>query len=734
MRPGSGTASVFAATRLDLRLRVEAALEEIETKEAEADAAGSFTSAPRPTSEQARWLQLTEWTRFLEGHPLDQTARLIDLPTAAATTAPITSGHKPGDQAPDLPLTHILESFDRVIGRARQSLASGRLNTFDQHQLNSFIPKHSSNKPLFHQLREDSYRRYTRVFRQLLCFVYRRAWEKTGPTLHFSFWGAQSTALAETVSMAEQVAAAVRQGEEYERLSSLRKRLDDKCLVFCVSLLDHPLYGDIYDSLVVGFTAVLAIQETHEGEPLKKPRLSEAVRYTPYLSAIIKISQLLVAERALLAVERDEADYPAQALEDMQGRFMVYGTRSPICWVQKLRAYGKAIQDTTTSLGRISWSDDGEVVTYKTMQLTMTSLRGVVAATLGSAQQQLADLLLVHPDEDREAVVPPLSLRSLQDNPAESAPGWNFVQHPANTALHGYEKWLLNRVLDNTWLQKDFFGSGLQAKVRSQAVENYLSLVDGFLETLLLLVHVTGGQPARGTELLTIQHRNPEDGQGRRNIFLENGLVSFVTFYHKGYSISGSTKIIHRYLPIEVSELLVYYTWLVVPFVTRLVKLAKLPDIRISKTPYLWGEIPTYTSGSGRAAAPKSKALKKSLAQDQAWAAARLSKVLSSEFDRLAGARVDIQTWRHVAIAISRRHLQQAKFKRDFIEALSWAWNDDMAAHGTRTAGLIYARGINEAPGHVAGAKAEYRRICREWHAWIGFGGYRTQKSNIGSI
>jgi hypothetical protein len=37
-----------------------------------------------------------------------------------------------------------------------------------------------------------------------------------------------------------------------------------------------------------------------------------------------------------------------------------------------------------------------------------------------------------------------------------------------------------------------------------------------------------------------------------------HGLVSFVTFYHKGYSVSRSTKIIHWYLPEAISELLVY--------------------------------------------------------------------------------------------------------------------------------------------------------------------------------
>jgi hypothetical protein len=66
--------------------------------------------------------------------------------------------------------------------------------------------------------------------------------------------------------------------------------------------------------------------------------------------------------------------------------------------------------------------------------------------------------------------------------------------------------------------------------------------------------NILGGQPARGTELFSLQLRNTIYGL-RRNIFLENGLVSFVTCYHKGYNISGSTKIIHRYLPEAVSEL-----------------------------------------------------------------------------------------------------------------------------------------------------------------------------------
>ena len=38
----------------------------------------------------------------------------------------------------------------------------------------------------------------------------------------------------------------------------------------------------------------------------------------------------------------------------------------------------------------------------------------------------------------------------------------------------------------------------------------------------------------------------------------------------KGYSIEGLTRIIYRYLPPEVGELVIYYLWLVIPFYRQL--------------------------------------------------------------------------------------------------------------------------------------------------------------------
>lgn len=366
----------------------------------------AFQLQVHPTSEQHRWLQCTEWARFLAGHSLRAAVRLLDLPMEYRSDDNFNAEGGQGDRV----LRNILTSLARLVERARRTMSDGKLNVFDQHRLNSFLPHRTSTKPFFHQLQDKSYQKYIKVAQKMICFVYRRAWEGTGPDLTFQLTEDQMAALTKTVHTATLLQNTLNDEKDPEHMEQTRIRLEDNLLILYTSLLDHALYGDIYESPVVGFFAVLAIQETDSGVPLPQPRLCEAVDYTPHLSAFIKISQLLVAERAILAVQRDEFDYPGLALEAMQHRFMVEGTRSPICWVQKLRAYGKAIKDTTTSIGHIHWSDDSETLSYQDTQFTMTQLRSLMATELEMAQNQLSELLLIYPDDDRAMVVPPLSL------------------------------------------------------------------------------------------------------------------------------------------------------------------------------------------------------------------------------------------------------------------------------------------------------------------------------------
>jgi hypothetical protein len=357
------------------------------------------------------------------------------------------------------------------------------------------------------------------------------------------------------------------------------------------------------------------------------------------------------------------------------------------------------VVSNTTSLGYIAWSEDGSSVTYKDTGFRMDALRKFIAVQVDKAQKELEGLLLLHPDEARDDVVPQVLLYRLQDNHSNEKKGWNFLQDQRNAGQlqQGGDRWLLDRVLENDWLRDEMLAISPESQLqwKKKAVQTYFDKVDQFLERLLLLIHMTGGQPPRGTELIGLQHSNSAQGQ-HRGVFFEEGLITTVSSYHKGYNITGSTKIIHRYLPKEVSELLVYYLWLVLPFWQQL-------DILVYKrrdppSTFLW---------------PK---------QNGTWDPSRLTKVISREARLYLDTALGILTWRHLAIAISRQHLSCGGFKRDY--GVDKKLADEQATHGTWIASTVYARGLQEAPGHVKARISEYRAVSREWHGFLGFRTY----------
>ncbi|KAM0706259.1 hypothetical protein Q7P35_005584 [Cladosporium inversicolor] len=153
------------------------------------------------------------------------------------------------------------------------------------------------------------------------------------------------------------------------------------CLELCVSLLDHDLKGDLFESAAIGFLAAIAV------DPVKGI-LKEAYHFTPTLSGFIKIAQMLVIQKAVAS---------------------------------QLRVYGKKVRDSTTCLGYISWSDNGLSVSYKGVRhLDMSTLREFVRDQLEKAQAQFEKLLLLHPQERREDLDIRFWIHRVIDDPTEN--------------------------------------------------------------------------------------------------------------------------------------------------------------------------------------------------------------------------------------------------------------------------------------------------------------------------
>jgi hypothetical protein len=634
-------------------------------------------------TEVSPWLELTQWGRYLQGYSFGHVAPLAALPDPC---------HEPL-------LVEFTESIGRLIEQAYQSINENKINAFDQVRINSFLQRQRAwDRPLFIQLQKATYQRYKHVWQRLVCFIYRSTQPGQSVTLAHQLTPSQISFLDQMVGYGTELLAR-QEGPCEQResesalgstaISQIRALLDRVCLRFSIALLDHTLKGDLFESGLVGFLAVLGVDA-------EKKTFRDAYSYTSYLSAMVKMTQMLVVQEAVFQAEEGVIEHPADAIDEMRERFLIHGVRAPFGWVTRLRTYGKKIQNTTTSLGYIYWSDNHEKLTYKGLEITMDLFRRFVQVQVEQAQRSLEKLFLLHEEETREAVIPSVSLHQLKDDPTENRKGWSFLQDGQNAnLLPDGQRWLLNRVLRTDWLRAEFLElrePGHHVVWKPKAVQAYLVEKDGFLELLLLCVHLTAGQPARGTEVLSLRHCNTVHGR-HRSVFIENGLVSTVTAYHKGYNITGSTKIIHRYLPKEISEMVVYYLWLILPFWQKLEILAfgkKEPP-----SPFLW---------------PKGS---------ESWESGRLSAVLEREARQHLQTKMNITYYRHAAIAMSRVHLKCGGFKRDY--GVEETQVNQQGSHSSWLAGTVYARGLKEAPGHVEIRRAQYRAISREWHGFLGF-------------
>lgn len=131
-----------------------------------------------------------------------------------------------------------------------------------------------------------------------------------------------------------------------EPSAAVQDQLDNACLILSITLLDHPLKGDLFESTVIGFLAVLGVD-------VERQTFREPYGYTSNLSALIKMAQMLVVEQAVQMADDGLVAHPADALDDMRERFLLYGLWAPFSWISRLRTYGKKVQNSTTSLGYI---------------------------------------------------------------------------------------------------------------------------------------------------------------------------------------------------------------------------------------------------------------------------------------------------------------------------------------------------------------------------------------------
>ena len=146
--------------------------------------------------------------------------------------------------------------------------------------INSFLQRPSAaDRPLLVKLQKATWHHYTRIWKALLCFVYRTAQPNQKVLLRHQLTSRQTVNLYKVITEGEKLAQlSSRNGtfgaEATSAMENLYDTLDVECLELCVSLLDHDLKGDLFESAAIGFLAAIAV------DPIKGI-LKEAYHFTP---------------------------------------------------------------------------------------------------------------------------------------------------------------------------------------------------------------------------------------------------------------------------------------------------------------------------------------------------------------------------------------------------------------------------------------------------------------------
>jgi hypothetical protein len=583
----------------------------------------TLLEATEHVSELTPWLKGTGYASHLEGLLLDQ------IPLAYQLL----------DERDEPELVAICASVSRLLGKGMAVLDNDegqeerQLSRVNAKLLNTFRGAEMSQDPIKPLQNRQSRQKYIQTWQKLVCYFYRVTQEKH---LHkegrppFQATQRQLSSATAAWEQAEQVC--LENGSDEEEGEEDYHSIDQATLDLGISLIQQPLERRAFDSAMVSFAAMLAWDSA-------KKTWMDVNNYTSFLSQIIFDSQLLVLLYCLDLVDNGGASSLTRCLREERDKWLLNDTSGPIAELSASRLLGFAIGKATVKQAQVRWHADEKTIVFQEVQLHMDQLEELVVHELKEARAVLEQDLCFGIED-----IPNYQASDLVDNWDAASPGQSFLTDTRNSSyVASGQSWLLNQlrlkpeVLKLLCRPRRTAATGTSAwKLSTTAVVAYEDAVQRFLEHLMVLLHITSGQPGRRPEFLGLRWCNKQ--ADKRNIFVHDGYLLFLLGYHKSLSMTNSSRFPVRFLLHQVERLLLQYLILIQPFRTWLSAETGVPKC-VSE--YLWHD------GSA------------------VWTEDRMTSVLLAHSTQAIGIRLNIQAWRHIAIGIAIKKFSGQRLQLD---------------------------------------------------------------------
>jgi Lhr-like helicase len=457
-------------------------------------------------------------------------------------------------------------------------------------------------------------------------------------------------------------------------------------LTFIETFVFSKVYHEPFDCPTIHFLAVLGIDEEND-------RLRTGNDYSYRVAGLVYCFRVFGLEAVLPAAQRaTQGPDEFEAFLEQRRQYLTDGSMSVMSTMISLLAYGKYLAMNHGNAGAIFWEKEDRVMTLHGMRIVMDKFKVMVNRSIADAEDLLWERLLWREGADRFE----MDIGALEDDMSFRKRGSYFVTNRQNRLMSSWEdktvSWMLASRRGSKMRQED--GSW-----HTRRVKEYLREVDKFRELLLFCMHITGGQPARGPEILSLRYKNGFSQD--RNIFVLDGLVMSVTRYHKTQSQWDVPKAVPRFMPWRVGQLVTVYLTYVQPLMERL---SVAIGHGCGRSEYLWAD----------ATGP--------------WDTTKLTKVMKQRSGEDLGVTLGTMDYRHAAVGMGRRFVG-AEFARGY-----QAENEEVDEPEVESddpleisAGRGSAIGVNRyaVPSDIVKHLSEkniqtFRPLSESWHRFLG--------------
>jgi hypothetical protein len=259
--------------------------------------------------------------------------------------------------------------------------------------------------------------------------------------------------------------------------------------------------GKPSSTLLIYFSGILGISQ--DGSTFER-----AKNYTLKLSALIYCIRMIILEATLPQFAHAGSGWKARPryrqidlLNKVCRRSLCLGSLALINELLSLQDYRCVISRSNSPSFRVTWSEDGQIVSWNNHHLSMAQFQQIGQDSLQATSVVCSQLMY--------GWSPEVNLSAISDNLSCTAARYSFVTASANGLSKSYLE--LSRraslaTVDGLMTDDDW---------DHQAVHRYLDRYTELTASLMLLTLLLGGQAPRGTELSALEHCNgPSTSRG----------------------------------------------------------------------------------------------------------------------------------------------------------------------------------------------------------------------------